>query len=238
MSIPLMKIPEYDLILSNNVKVKYRPFLVKEEKILLLANESQNENEMINTLINMVQSCIKGDVDVKKLPVYDFEWLWLNIRSKSIGEVIQLKLKCPDDETQVVDYDFNVESVKPNLNKKFQTKIEFAEDYGVIMKVPTIKEVANKRTILDLSINLMRDCIAQIYQGEEAFEASELEPAELDQFLENLTMVQFKKIRDYFESLPIISHTIEYKNPKSGKEHKLLLQGATDFFQLPSYMKA
>ena len=238
MSIPLMKVPEYELTLSNNVKIKYRPFLVKEEKILLLANENQNENEMIDTLINMVQSCIKGDIDVKKLPVYDFEWLWLNIRSKSIGEVIQLKLKCPDDETQVVDYDFNIDQVKPDLNKKVNTKIEFADDYGIIMRVPTIKEVANKRTIIDLSINLMRDCIAQIYQGEEVFEASELEKTELDQFLENLTMVQFKKIKDYFESLPMISHTIEYKNPKSGTEHKLLLQGATDFFQLPSYMRA
>lgn len=238
MSIPLMKVPEYDLTLSNNVKVRYRPFLVKEEKLLLLSNENQNESEMINTLITIVQACVLSEIDVRKLPVYDFEWLWLNIRSKSIGEVVHLKLKCPDDETQIVDYDLNIDDVKPDFNKQIQTKIEFAKDYGVIMKVPTITEVANKKTILDMSINLMRDCIAQIYQKEEVFEVQEIEKEELNEFLDNLTMTQFKKIRDYFESLPIISHTIKYKNPKSGAEHTLLLQGATDFFQLPSYMKA
>jgi len=238
MSIPLMKVPEYDLTLSNNVKIKYRPFLVKEQKLLLLSNENQNESEMVNILIDIVQACVKGDIDVKKLPVYDFEWLWLNIRSKSIGEVVNLKLKCPDDDTQVVDYELRIEDVKPDLNKKVNTKIEFTKDYGVVMRIPTIKEVANKRTILDMSINLMRDCIDQIYQGEELFEAKEIEKEELNEFLDNLTMTQFKKIKDYFDTLPIISHTIKYKNPKSGVEHNLLLQGATDFFQLPSYTKA
>ena len=234
-----MKTPEHDLMLSNNVKVKYRPFLVKEEKILLLSVENNVEQEMIDTLIKTVQTCVLTDgIDVTKIPVYDFEWLWLNIRSKSIGETVQLKLKCPDDETQVVDYDFNIESVKPDFSKKINTFIPFSKDYGVIMKVPTIVEVANKNTIIDLSVNLIRDCIAQIYNGDEVFETSDLEPKELEQFVDNLTIPQFKKLKDFFEELPIISHTIKYKNPKSGKEHEMLLQGASDFFQLPSYMKA
>ena len=104
--------------------MKYRPFLVKEEKILLLAVENNVEEEMVQTLINTVQTCVLSDIDVTKLPpVYDFEWLWLNIRSKSIGEAVQLKLKCPDDETQVVDYEFNIEDVKPDLSKKVETNI-------------------------------------------------------------------------------------------------------------------
>jgi len=234
-----MKTPEHDLILSNGVKVKYRPFLVKEEKILLMSVENNVEQEMVNTLIKTVQTCVLTDgIDVTKLPVYDFEWLWLNIRSKSIGETVQLKLKCPDDETQVVDYDFNIESVKPDFSKKVDTHIHFSKDYGVIMKVPTIIEVSNKKTIIDLTVNLMRDCIAQIYNGDEVFETSDLEAKELEQFVDNLTMPQFKKLKDFFETLPIISHKIKYKNPKSGVEHELLLQGASDFFQLPSYMKA
>ena len=105
------------------------------------------------------------------------------------------------------------------------------------MRIPTVREVPNKKTIIDLSVNLMKDCIAQIYNGDEIFETKDIEPKELDQFIENLTMPQFKKIRAYFEQLPIISHTIKYKNPKSGVEHKMLLQGASDFFQLPSYTK-
>ena len=234
-----MKTPEHDLILSNGVKVKYRPFLVKEEKILLMSVENNEEQDMINTLIKTVQTCVLTDgIDVTKLPVYDFEWLWLNIRSKSIGETVQLKLKCPDDEQQVVDYEFNIEDVKPDLSKKVETNIPFSKDYGVIMKVPTVLEVANKKTIIDLSVNLMRDCIAQIYNGDEIFETKDLEPSELEQFVDNLTMPQFQKLKDFFQTLPIISHTIKYKNPKSGVEHEMLLQGASDFFQLPSYMKA
>jgi hypothetical protein len=234
-----MKTPEHDLMLSNGAKVKYRPFLVKEEKILLMSVENNVEQEMVDTLIKTVQTCVLTDgIDVTKLPVYDFEWLWLNIRSKSIGETVQLKLKCPDDETQIVDYDFNIESVKPDFSKEVKTHIPFTKEYGVIMKVPTIIEVSDKKTIIDLTVNLMRDCIAQIYNGDEVFETKDLEPKELEQFVDNLTMPQFKKLKDFFETLPIISHTIKYKNPKSGVEHEMLLQGASDFFQLPSYMRA
>ena len=240
MALPVLNAPTHEMTLvSNGQTIKFRPFLVKEEKILLMSVENNEEQDMINTLIKTVQTCVLTDgIDVTKLPVYDFEWLWLNIRSKSIGETVQLKLKCPDDETQVVDYEFNIDSVKPDFSKKIDTNVPFSKDYGVIMRVPTIVEVADKKTIIDLSVNLMRDCIAQIYNGDEIYETKDLEPSELEQFVDNLTMPQFQKLKDFFQTLPIISHTIKYKNPKSGVEHEMLLQGASDFFQLPSYMKA
>ena len=231
MSLSFIKVPEYDLTLSNNNVVKYRPFLIKEEKVLLMAVESRDEAEMNNALINIVQSCTISKIDVTKLPVYDFEYLWLNIRGKSVGEQIDLKLKCPDDEKQTVDYSLKIEDVKPDLNKKFERKIEFQKDYGVIMKVPTIKHISNKKTLLDLSYGLVRDCIDQIYNGDEVFEAADLSIKELDEFVEHLTTRQFNMIRKYFESLPVVSHLIKYKNPKSGKDFTLTLQGASDFFQ-------
>ena len=231
MSLSFIKVPEYDLTLSNNNVVKYRPFLIKEEKILLMAVESKDEAEMNNALINIVQSCTISKIDVTKLPVYDFEYLWLNIRGKSVGEQIDLKLKCPDDEKQTVDYSLKIEDVKPDLNKKFERKVEFDKDYGVIMKVPTIKHISNKKTLLDLSYGLVRDCIDQIYNGDEVFEAADLSVKELDEFVEHLTTRQFNLIRKYFESLPVVSHLIKYKNPKSGKDFTLTLQGASDFFQ-------
>ena len=231
MSLSFIKVPEYDLTLSNNNVVKYRPFLIKEEKILLMAVESRDEAEMNNALINIVQSCTISKIDVTKLPVYDFEYLWLNIRGKSVGEQIDLKLKCPDDEKQTVDYSLKIDDVKPDLNKKFERKIEFQKDYGVIMKVPTIKHISNKKTLLDLSYGLVRDCIDQIYNGDEVFEAADLSVKELDEFVEHLTTRQFNLIRKYFESLPVVSHLIKYKNPKSGKDFTLTLQGASDFFQ-------
>ena len=231
MSLSFIKVPEYDLTLSNNNVVKYRPFLIKEEKVLLMAVESRDEAEMNNALINIVQSCTISKIDVTKLPVYDFEYLWLNIRGKSVGEQIDLKLKCPDDEKQTVDYSLKIEDVKPDLNKKFERKIEFQKDYGVIMKVPTIKHISNKKTLLDLSYGLVRDCIDQIYNGEEVFEAADLSVKELDEFVNHLTTRQFNLIRKYFESLPVVSHLIKYKNPKSGKDFTLTLQGASDFFQ-------
>ena len=231
MSLSFIKVPEYDLTLSNNNVVKYRPFLIKEEKVLLMAVESRDEAEMNNALINIVQSCTISKIDVTKLPVYDFEYLWLNIRGKSVGEQIDLKLKCPDDDKQTVDYSLKIDDVKPDLNKKFERKIEFQKDYGVIMKVPTIKHISNKKTLLDLSYGLVRDCIDQIYNGDEVFEAADLSVKELDEFVEHLTTRQFNLIRKYFESLPVVSHLIKYKNPKSGKDFTLTLQGASDFFR-------
>ena len=231
MSLSFIKVPEYDLTLSNNNVVKYRPFLIKEEKVLLMAVESRDEAEMNNALINIVQSCTISKIDVTKLPVYDFEYLWLNIRGKSVGEQIDLKLKCPDDDKQTVDYSLKIDDVKPDLNKKFERKIEFQKDYGVIMKVPTIKHISNKKTLLDLSYGLVRDCIDQIYNGEEVFESADLSAKELDEFVNHLTTRQFNMIRKYFESLPVVSHLIKYKNPKSGKDFTLTLQGASDFFQ-------
>ena len=231
MSLSFIKVPEYDLTLSNNNVVKYRPFLIKEEKVLLMAVESRDEAEMNNALINIVQSCTISKIDVTKLPVYDFEYLWLNIRGKSVGEQIDLKLKCPDDDKQTVDYSLKIDDVKPDLNKKFERKIEFQKDYGVIMKVPTIKHISNKKTLLDLSYGLVRDCIDQIYNGEEVFESADLSAKELDEFVNHLTTRQFHMIRKYFESLPVVSHLIKYKNPKSGKDFTLTLQGASDFFQ-------
>ena len=231
MSLSFIKVPEYDLTLSNNNVVKYRPFLIKEEKILLMAVESKDEAEMNNALINIVQSCTISKIDVTKLPVYDFEYLWLNIRGKSVGEQVDLKLKCPDDENVTVDYSLKIDDVKPDLNKKFERKVEFEKDYGVIMKVPTIMHISNKKTILDLSYNLVRDCIDQIYNGDEVFETADLSKAELDEFVEHLTTRQFSMIRKYFESLPIVSHLIKYQNPKTGKDFTLTLQGASDFFQ-------
>ena len=231
MSLSFIKVPEYDLTLSNNNVVKYRPFLIKEEKVLLMAVESRDEAEMNNALINIVQSCTISKIDVTKLPVYDFEYLWLNIRGKSVGEQIDLKLKCPDDDKQTVDYSLKIDDVKPDLNKKFERKIEFQKDYGVIMKVPTIKHISNKKTLLDLSYGLVRDCIDEIYNGEEVFEAADLSIKELDEFVEHLTTRQFNLIRKYFESLPVVSHLIKYKNPKSGKDFTMTLQGASDFFQ-------
>ena len=132
--------------------------------------EIKSEVEMNNALIKIVQQCTLSQIDVTKLPVYDFEYLWLNIRNKSVGEVVQMKLKCPDDDTVSVDYELKLDDVKPDLDKKVDTKIEFDKDYGVIMKVPTIMQIANKRTLLDLSFNLVRDCIAQIYNGDEVHE--------------------------------------------------------------------
>ena len=231
MSLSFIKVPEYDLTLSNNNVVKYRPFLIKEEKVLLMAVESRDEAEMNNALINIVQSCTISKIDVTKLPVYDFEYLWLNIRGKSVGEQIDLKLKCPDDDKQTVDYSLKIDDVKPDLNKKFERKIEFQKEYGVIMKVPTIKHISNKKTLLDLSYGLVRDCIDQIYNGDEVFETTDLSVKELDEFVNHLTTRQFNLIRKYFESLPVVSHLIKYKNPKSGKDFTLTLQGASDFFR-------
>ena len=233
MALPIVETPRYECTLaSQDTKVQYRPFLVKEEKVMLVALESDDDNAIQEAVIQIISNCIvTPGVKVNALSIFDFEYLFLQVRSKSVGEVVNLKLKCPDDEKVLVDHALHIDELEVKFPEEHKLEIPFTKDYGVIMKIPTIMQIANKKTMLDLSFNLVRDCIAQIYNGDEVHEANDLSVEELDEYVEHLTTKQFKQIREYFESLPIVSHLIKYKNPKSGKEFTLLLQGASDFFQ-------
>ena len=228
-----MKTPEHELMLSNNVKVKYRPFLVKEEKILLMSVENNVESEMINTLINTVQTCVLTDgIDVKKLPVYDFEWLWLNIRSKSVGETSKLKFSCEKCQTPN-DYDINLDELEP-IGSQVENTIALTDTIGVTMKYPTVRDVdsSDAKSEIDMVFDVLVSSIESIYDAENVYPASESTKAELTTFIENLNQKQFNKLQAWFEAMPKLKKKVLFTCVKEDCKHEneFDIEGIQSFF--------
>ena len=231
MAIPKIVTPTYECELpSTKQKIKYRPFLVKEEKVLLVALESDDDNAIQDAIIQVLQNCIMTDIKVDKLPIFDFEYLYLKVRAKSVGEVINLKLKCPDDEKVLVDHALNLDDLQVKFNPDHKKEINFTKDYGITMKYPTVKEFKQDQNPSEASFSLVKDCLSMIYKGEETYDRGNIEDKELDEWIETLTPAQYKLILNWFKTMPKIEHTISYTNPKSEKDFKLKLQGIKDFF--------
>ncbi len=231
MAIPKIVTPTYECELpSTKQKIKYRPFLVKEEKVLLVALESDDDNAIQDAIIQVLQNCIMTEIKVDKLPIFDFEYLYLKVRAKSVGEVVNLKLKCPDDEKVLVDHALNLDDLQVKFNPDHKKEISFAKDYGITMKYPTVKEFKQDQNPSEASFSLVKDCLSMIYKGEETYDRGNIEDKELDEWIETLTPAQYKLILNWFKTMPKIEHTISYTNPKSEKDFKLKLQGIKDFF--------
>ena len=231
MAIPKIVTPTYECELpSTKQKIKYRPFLVKEEKVMLVALESDDDNAIQDAVIQILQNCVISNIMIDKLPIFDFEYLFLQVRAKSVGEVVNLKLKCPDDEKVTVDHALNVDEITVNFPEKHKQEIPFTNDYGVIMKYPTIKSFRKDVNPAVMSFELFKDCIQTIYKGDQTYDSGNIEAKELDEWVDTLTPEYYNKVLAWFKTLPRIEHLIEYKNPKSGKEFKLRLQGIKDFF--------
>jgi len=231
MALPINEVPKYTCQLpSNNQTITYRPFLVKEEKVMLMALESENDNEVQQAVIDTVQSCVYDSVDVSKLPIFDFEFLYLKIRGKSVGEVIKLRLKCPDDEKEIVEYDLNLEDVKVDVAKQPTNQIEFEKGYGVILRYPTIKSYNSSKNEIENTFGLLKDSIQTIYKGEDVYDRNNITDEEIDEYVNSLTQKQYKQLMEFFSNMPKLRHKIEYQNPKSGKKFSLVFNGASDFF--------
>jgi len=231
MAIPKIVTPTYECELpSTKQKIKYRPFLVKEEKVLLVALESDDDNAIQDAIIQVLQNCIMTEIKVDKLPIFDFEYLYLKVRAKSVGEVVNLKLKCPDDEKVLVDHALNLDDLQVKFNPDHKKEINFTKDYGITMKYPTVKEFKQDQNPSEASFSLVKDCLSMIYKGEETYDRGNIEDKELDEWIETLTPAQYKLILNWFKTMPKIEHTISYTNPKSEKDFKLKLQGIKDFF--------
>ena len=231
MPLPKVVAPTFEVtLLSTGKPVKYRPFLVKEEKVLLVALESDDDNSIQDAIIQVLQNCVMTDIKVDKLPIFDFEYLYLKVRAKSVGEVVNLKLKCPDDEKVLVDHALNLDDLQVKFNPDHKKEIMFEKDYGIVMKYPTVKEFKQDQNPSEASFSLVKDCLSMIYKGEETYDRGNIEDKELDEWIETLTPAQYKLILNWFKTMPKIEHTISYTNPKSEKEFKLKLQGIKDFF--------
>ena len=236
MALPKLTTPTYELeIPSTDEKIKYRPFLVREEKILLIALESGESKDIITAIKDIVTECTYGKIDLGKMPMFDVEYVFLQIRSKSVGEVSTLKLLCPDDKETYVNVDIDLSEIMVQVDKEHNPKIELTDEMGMIMTYPTIDSLS-ATGVTDITADNMLDvigaCVLQIYdkKGEEVFEAKDQTKKELSDFVESLNTKQFQEVQKFFDTMPKLKHTIEVENPKTKVKSKIVLQGLNDFF--------
>ena len=236
MALPKLTTPTYELeIPSTDEKIKYRPFLVKEEKILMMAMESKSDADITQAVKDIVIECTFNKVDISHMPMFDVEYIFLQIRSKSVGEVSKLKLLCPDDKKTYADVELNLTEVKVQVGEDHTNKIELGNGMGIIMTYPTIDSFRDSG-IRDINASNMLDvisgCIMQIYEknGEKTYDPKDQTKKELTEFIEQLNTKQFKDVQKFFETMPKLKHEMTIKNPKTKKESKVTLTGLNDFF--------
>ena len=238
MPLPTIATPTYELTLpSSNRKIKYRPFLVKEEKILILAMESQASKQIARAVKDVISKCIlsKG-IKVEKLATFDIEYLFLNIRGKSVGEQIEVMVTCPDDNKTQVPMSINVDSIKVQKDKNHSTDIKLDDVYTLRMKYPSLTEFiknnfgAMGEMNVDDTFDLIASCIDQVYSEEESWASEECTKKELTNFIESLNSNQFKKVENFFETMPKLSHSVKVLNPNTKVESEIKIEGLQSFF--------
>ena len=237
MPLPKISTPTYELVLpSSNKKIKFRPFLVKEEKILILAMESQDTTQIANAVKDVISHCIlTRGIKVDKLSTFDIEYLFLNIRGKSVGEDIEVMVTCPDDGKTQVPTSINIDSIKVQTDKNHSRDIKLDNEYTLRMKYPSLTEfIKNNFSATDMGVDdtfdLISSCIEQVYSEEESWTTEDCTKKELSQFLDQLNSSQFKEIEKFFETMPKLSHTVKVVNPNSKKECEIVLEGLQNFF--------
>ena len=237
MALPKLTTPTYELeIPSTDEKIKYRPFLVKEEKILMMAMESKSSADITQAVKDIVSECTFSKVKIDDMPMFDVEYIFLNIRSKSVGEVSKLKLLCPDDGKTYADVEVNLSEVKVQVGDDHTNKIDLGNSMGMIMKYPTIDSF-KESGIRDINpsnmLEVISTCILQIYEedGKKVYDTKDQTKKEVTDWIEQLNSKQFKDVQNFFETMPKLKHEMKVKNPKTKKESKVTLTGLNDFFE-------
>jgi hypothetical protein len=239
MPLPKINTPTYELELpSTGKKIKYRPFLVKEEKILIMALESEDMTQITNAIIDILTECIlTRGVKIKDLSTFDIEYLFLNIRAKSVGETVEVNVTCPDDGETQVEMSIDIDSIKVQKSKEHTNIIKLDDNLSMKLKYPSLDqfiennfEVNDNMSDVSKSLNVITSCIDVVYDSEESWNASDFSKKELDEFLDQLNTKQFKLIENFFTTMPKLSHTIAVKNPNTGVESEIVLEGLASFF--------
>lgn len=239
MPLPKVSTPVFELdLISSNKKIKYRPFLVKEEKSLLIALESGEEKTILNTLKNVLKSCVISRVKIDDLPSFDLEFLFLNIRGKSVGESVELLVTCEDDGETQVPLTIQMSDIKLDIPDEHTDTIDLGDDLHLKMKYPSFSQFAEnnffpskvKDDLLDKAFGNVVDCIDQIYNSDEAWSGSDCTKKELIDFIEQLSSSQFQKIEEFFTSMPKLVYKTTVTNPNTKKDNKIVIEGLSNFF--------
>ena len=240
MPLPKINTPTFELVLPSTAKkIKYRPFLVREEKILVMAMESDDMKQITSAIIDILNNCIlTRGIKVEKLSTFDIEYLFLNVRSKSVGETVEVNVTCPDDGETQVQMEIDIDSIKVKKDKNHTNIVKLDDNLSMKLKYPSMNEFIENnfdasdtsRSEVSQSLDMIISCIDMIYNEEESWSASDSTKKELTEFVDQLNTKQFKQIESFFTTMPKLSHTVKVKNPKTGVESEVVLEGLGSFF--------
>ena len=235
MSLPKLQTPEYSLVVpSTGEEIKYRPFLVKEEKLLLIALESEEQNQINNAIQNLVKGCTFDKLGQKDTPIFDIEFSFLKIRSKSVGENSTISMTCPDDGKTKVDVNINYDDVEVQMTEDHSTEVKITDEITLVMRYPTLNDAMteSKDDISDTEqvFKMVRDCMFEVHHNDDITNMIDVTDKEKDVFIGDMTSEQFASIQVFFDTMPKLRHVIEFKNPKTKKKNEVLLEGLADFF--------
>ena len=239
MPLPKIATPTYELVLpSSDRKIRYRPFLVKEEKILIIAMESEDQKQITNAIKSVINNCIlTRGIKVDKLSTFDIEYLFLNIRGKSVGENVEVIVTCPDDNETEVSVIIPLDEIQVKKDPDHNKDIKLDDNLVMRMRYPSLSEFVktnfdlDDEITVDQSFDLIISCIEQVYNEEESWNASDCTKKEMTDFLEQLSSKQFKEVEKFFDTMPKLSHTIKVTNPKTKVKNEVLLEGLSSFFE-------
>ena len=239
MPLPKISTPTYELVLpSTGKKVKYRPFLVKEEKILIMALESEDSKQITTAIKNVINDCIlTRGIKVDKLATFDIEYLFLNVRAKSVGETVEVNVTCPDDGETQVQVEIDIDSIKIQKDANHNNIIKLDDDLSVQMNYPSLTQfieanfdISSEQSGVDQSLDVIMSCINQVYTADEAWDASDCSKKELKDFVEQMNSKQFKDVEEFFNTMPKLAHTVKVKNPETKVESEVTIEGLASFF--------
>jgi len=236
MTLPKINAPEYSLVVpSTGVEVKFRPFLVKEEKLLLIAQETGDEKSLYGAIKNLIHNCCHGQLDVDTMPLFDVEYVFLQLRSKSVGEFAEVLVICTDDNETEVKVKVNLNELTVDLPSKDHNKIQLTDDIGIVMAYPNLASVLltavdKNKNASDIMFDTILECMFQIWQGEEVFAATDYSHKEKLDFIDSLSHDQFEKIQQFFETMPTVKKEVEVTNPNTKVVSKVNIEGMNSFF--------
>ena len=242
MPLPKLNVPVYEAILpSTESVIKYRPFLVKEEKILLTAMESKDDKTITNAVKQIIGNCIQGELDIERLPTFDIEYIFLRLRAKSVGEEVNIGLKpwgCPQNNGELCEFttevNINLEEVKVQKTEDHSKKIMLSDDIGLILNYPNIESIKDMMggdlSETEVGMKVIKNSVQMVFTEEETHERDSFSEKELDDFFDSLNTLQMQKIRKFFDSMPVLKHTVKYNCKTCGEEKETTIQGLNSFF--------
>jgi hypothetical protein len=233
MALPKLSNITYELTLpSTGNKLKFRPFLVKEQKALMIAQESEDDKQIENAFAQIIDNCTFGELNAYTMPMFDVEYVFLQMRGKSVGEKVKLNLLCPDDEKTRVDVEIDLKDVDVQMSNDHTNIVKLTDNIHIVMKYPTLSDMSgfDDKGQIQSIFEMIKRCVDEIHDGETVYNKVDISEKDLDEFIDSMTTENFENLSAFFETMPKLQHVIEVKNPKTKKKNEILIEGLQSFF--------